>query len=486
MTCANTMPIERSPAPASFHTALRHLERMLLWDEGAVWARRISYGSPRDDVAWPADLPPPTPELAAWFAWSPEEHETSGIGWRSIERAAERYRELRDEPWFRATCVPALKGFVDTADGSYWIERYDDEGLSVLKRAAFSLTEAIEETARACAAAHAEKRGSPWPRLRIARADDAPWSSTAIPDVAWLDATPAGTALIMLPAQRARRTWLDVKREDGTWLHVRARTNVALGDGEIESLLQYVRWECASAMIEPQSAEVVLAQMRKTAGSAPGVVHIGALCLWEQPPMDDLLQRLDAWLRRSSRKRLGPPAAPADLRALEAVMESELPSDLRAFFLFAGAPGEDALYMKYRVADVSKAGDYIRTMLELGETQFGPAYWDRGLVPLLEAEDGDCIYVDVRGVHGPPGAIIDFDHNRPGERKVLFENVAQWLECFVDALENDLYVELDEDDGRLFPRELVEDGYTFALKRHDEVRTLGQYPWKLRVPIEDR
>jgi hypothetical protein len=81
----------------------------------------------------------------------------------------------------------------------------------------------------------------------------------------------------------------------------------------------------------------------------------------------------------------------------------------------------------------------------------------------------------------PPGCVLDFDHNRPSRRKILFDSVTEWLECFVDGLDAGIYV-LDE-DGRLFPRDFIESGSFAESREHNEVRTNGRYPWELEIPL---
>jgi hypothetical protein len=130
----------------------------------------------------------------------------------------------------------------------------------------------------------------------------------------------------------------------------------------------------------------LIEQKRRDNASAFEAVR-GSVRIWMQPPMTMLLERCAAAL-------------------------SELPIGL--------APG---------VIDENIAGPALRARYRL------VPIWHESFIPFLDKGNGDNIYVDPMGIHGAPGALVDFDHERPEERKVLFDSVSQWLEALVEGIE---------------------------------------------------
>lgn len=132
-------------------------------------------------------------------------------------------------------------------------------------------------------------------------------------------------------------------------------------------------------------------------------------------------------------------------------------------------------------ASIDSARTMSRTLLELAGSQFGEAYWHPSFIPFLEKINGDNLYVDVDGIHGPPGSVVDFDHERPDVRRVLYDSVAQWLECLVEGLALGLYEWADA----VFPRDFLDDGDLYEIRTHDRIYTNGAYPWERRLALRD-
>jgi cell wall assembly regulator SMI1 len=191
--------------------------------------------------------------------------------------------------------------------------------------------------------------------------------------------------------------------------------------------------------------------------------------------MAELLVRLDA-ARARMPLELARGADEQDLRML-----GEVPEDLRALYAYANG-SETAIYYRYRLAPISAALDSSRVLGGLAHEQFGTEYWDARFIPFLDKVTGDNLYVDVAGVHGPPGCVVDFNHERPAEREVVFDSVAQWLEQLVEGIEQDKYEWADQG---VFPRGLIDDGDPYDIRRFTEIYTNHAYPWQRTLALNE-
>ena len=61
-------------------------------------------------------------------------------------------------------------------------------------------------------------------------------------------------------------------------------------------------------------------------------------------------------------------------------------------------------------------------------------------------------------------------------RRVLFESMAQWIECLVDGLESGIYA--DRGDEGIDRKDPFRDASLEAVERLEEVRTNAAYPWE--------
>ncbi len=121
-------------------------------------------------------------------------------------------------------------------------------------------------------------------------------------------------------------------------------------------------------------------------------------------------------------------------------------------------------------------------MQVLRDQQFGTHYWDNASLPFLDGGNGDHIYLDLGGALANPGAVVDFNHERPATRKVLYGSVTEWLECFVDGLEGGLFTLAE---GHLAPRDFFESGDFETVRAHDRARTNGRFPWTAELAMGD-
>ncbi len=211
-------------------------------------------------------------------------------------------------------------------------------------------------------------------------------------------------------------------------------------------------------------------------------MHRGALKIWQQPSIDELVRRLDVIRRRMPELRFAPAASPAELAALEAAVGQPLPADVRALYAYAnGSPG--AVYYRYTLVAIARAIATTESMLHLAQIQFGPAYWHRTFIPVLDRGNADSMYIDVGGIHGAPGSVIDFNHEEPAVRQVRYASVTHWLEALVDGLECGLYAWADE---AVFPRGFLDGGELDEARAHDRLRANDAYPWTRRLALDNR
>jgi cell wall assembly regulator SMI1 len=480
-------------SPRELDETLRRFERTLVREGGSEWREAI-LGGEAAEVVWPADLPPLTADLKTWFAWRPaSDGGALATSWRSASWAAEAYHWYEVDPSFRRSLVPVLRGYVvDVEDGSLWGRELDmDTGLDRFVREPFAN---LSEFLASMEAEYAARRRSPCRRFRVDRGDGPKWTLLeGVPDAALLAQMPIGRALRAVGSSSKRRKGrlalkgqFALKIAPTTWLMTSFHPSL-LEDDYIDDALRMVRYGFAAGgdtletdLDDEAAAERLASLMKGWSANGPVDLRSGVVRVWQQPPMSELLGRLDRELTRVAphvRRALASPARDADIAVLEAELGASLPADLRALWAFAGGQTtQDALYWGYRLVSVADARSTIAMMLGLAADQFGEAYWHRALVPLLDKGNGDYVCVDVAGAYGPEGCIVDFDHAWPERRQILFDSPTEWLECYVDGLEAGLYVA--DPDGGIFPHEFLETGSLYEITRHNDIRTNGRYPWE--------
>lgn len=154
----------------------------------------------------------------------------------------------------------------------------------------------------------------------------------------------------------------------------------------------------------------------------------------------DLLLRLDALLRQhrpAYSATLNPPAAEAELAALEAEFGLTLPAELRLWFGWHnGQQGFDSFFQNNCLQSVSSAAETMRINCELlAAGDFVPNWWRPGWVPLLENGGGDHVCLDLEGTFTRrPGQLIEHWHDWE-PRNVLFPDLTSWLTAVVETYE---------------------------------------------------
>ncbi len=363
--------------------------------------------------------------------------------------------------------VPILGGIdsgivYDPRDGALWEVTYDEEGLP-LRVPAPPLTGLLARIADL----YEQRRASIWRRTRLAPTD-APWVQLEAAPARKLASLPIGSAIIRTFSRPRPLSEISVKLSDEGWFSTPCyHARDAVVDEVIAAGCQALRTCLSEGELEPTKAsEGVAADITRMIGKQCGEhwqIVQGALRMWVQPSLAALLSRLRPLLAtRFPAILLRAGAKPEALDAAEQSLGRPLPAELRALFAFADGQERGSIRWKYRLCSSA--------------TSTGQKRKD-GVIPFLEDQAGDELGVDSLGSYGPSGAVVHLDHERPETVTVQYENLTTFLECFVDGLEANLYVEWE---AGLFPAELVSTGNDSAVRAHDQVRTNGEYPWTRR------
>jgi len=428
--------------------ALARLERAMINGSNRALRTLVLDGEP-DHSVWPADLPPLAPDVHAWLAWRAEGEtwtfldvpEHGLLRRHSLALAVEPSREL-------AGSIAIFDGLACDPGGRIQRLDWDDDDKRIVVPLAYDIAELVDRIA----AAYEARRSSPWRAMRIAPDDDASWVKPRDLD---LTAAPEGTAIAWSEQlKRRRQGWLAVAIGD-RWATTFASWH---GDFDVPDSVDGMRHEFAGGAVETFDAAGLVAKIKATrAENSRGFRMLrGNVRVWQQPNMDELLERFastDLPLRFSPGTR--------DFTGFDV----ELPADLRALYAFANG-SETAIFQRFRLEPLAGVLSTMR-----GFAEYDIPHWHPSFVPFLDGGNGDCWYVDVAGIHGPPGCVIDFDHERPDEREVRYDNIHEWLECLVEGIEAGIY---EWEDEAVFPID------RHAAHVHDGTFTNHAYPWTRR------
>jgi cell wall assembly regulator SMI1 len=478
---------------------IARLERALTHSGNRRLRTLVLEGVRATELTWPDDLLPLRPEVRTWLTW----RELSDPQWLRVPsrdaevlcqlltplQAAELMHRQENASRDRPRLIPILgdagnscaRFLCDGADGSVWEQEYDDEGMPLFLRVANSVFELLGRIAEFYQAL----RRSHWRRLRVEKCDDPKWASVPRYDAAFLETCARGTVLASSFRLAGRRaSWLFIKLDDEQWLE----TGLYGWDGSANDLLNLERGldgfraQFAEGNVEKIRSSVHLAKSLSTLvrkwGTQPWTLLAGATRVWQQPTMDALLLRFAAVLKsKFPQIVLRPGLSSAALVALErAAGRRSVPEDLKALYAFADGQDKGNLYWKYRFIPTGEIPEQSALQRRLRDERFGPQYWDDGLIPCFEDGAGDLLCVDCEGAYGPAGSVVHIDHEQPHVREVRYDSVTQWLECFVDGLEGDLF---SWPDGGMFPADSQDD----FIAAHDRARTNDEYPWRTHLRL---
>ncbi|HZU38612.1 MAG TPA: SMI1/KNR4 family protein [Gemmataceae bacterium] len=155
----------------------------------------------------------------------------------------------------------------------------------------------------------------------------------------------------------------------------------------------------------------------------------------KQTPLEHVLSRLEAWLRRHrSRylKELHPGATAKDLTVLDAALGTPAPDELRT--LLAWHNGQD----------FEDAGCFQEDWMLLSTTDIVQARrdltdgWAKNLIPFLDDDAGSYLGLDTASAGHP---ICSYVEDEPARRRVVAPSLTAWLQEFVSAVEKGQYHE---------------------------------------------
>lgn len=172
--------------------------------------------------------------------------------------------------------------------------------------------------------------------------------------------------------------------------------------------------------------------------------------------MDDLIGRLDGWLRAhrpAYHAALRPGLDGPGLAEFERSLGLPLPGELRALYAWRDGqdpaceePLQDERFMG--AESVASARAMLEGLREHGE--FDETWWGPRWIPFLWDGGGDHICVDAGGSFGGrAGQVLSFQHN-DGCRLILYPSLRAWLGTFVASLEAGLW---RQEDSAFLPRD---------------------------------
>jgi cell wall assembly regulator SMI1 len=466
--------------------------------EGEASERELAANTPRNTAfTWPDDAPALHESLRGWFRWRNIEaserlpslscvlpHPERQVVWTHLLSPDEALAGWRERsPHQPEALMEVMRWlYVHLVDGSVWnaLEPEEDSAPPKFVRVADSLLQMVEATTQHYAA----RAGSPWRALRFDTTSE-PLTDISAPDASRLAAMPAGTAII----QRRRRTY----SSSGRAYH-RALVGVCIGDDRwlvhdgsnpsvsedflIAHRLNEFRADCYRAAPHCLTTAEFSRQLQ-THNDRTGTSELlgfaqGTVRVWRQAELSSVLERFRdvmAALFPGIASSLRGPASQQAVQQLEASIGLPLPAELKG--LLSWADGQEPDSMPFRMsmrllpaAEMEAAAHFMRQLQRDGMLQ--PFWWDEGFLPFGANGNGDYLCLDLRGVYGPKGCVLEFLHD-DRQRRIEAESLSQWLEAFVDGLEAGHW---DLEDERVMPR------FWDGVKDFERLRTPG-FPRKL-------
>ena len=460
--------------------AIARLEKALIW-YGGTNERALVFETWHAEPEWPTDVHI-TPELRRWLSWRPSTtaglsfqeaadepkypHGLITVGQRSWIRNREKAVALQ-----RPTFIPVLERiFADPADHSVWKITFTAANEQVLTK----LTSGLSELLDVISATYEARAATKWRDVRLALLPARrPGVPTTEFDEMALSRAPTGTMIATTwPHEKRsaiRGSWW-VKIGPAQWAFQEDRSAASFED-EVPMWVDITRMVLATGDATIHSDSELAMRIGHDLKLPNVSASMSLLRVWHQPSISQLLTRLDAQLRKwpAIQQTLQPGASEAQLSAFEKRIGRALPADLRALFTFSNGqlPGSATIFWEFRLLSLDESVATRDSQLALAAGKLGALHWDEGCVPLLASAKGGVMYVDLNGLHGSPGSFVELDPTLPTLRKVRYQSVTLRLECFVDALELDLF---EVTNGHLAPRAFLSGGERVEIFAHDAQR----------------
>ena len=185
--------------------------------------------------------------------------------------------------------------------------------------------------------------------------------------------------------------------------------------------------------------------------------------------MDELLRRLEAWLRENCPDYLAqllPGLSDAEYSRFTEQLGVSPPDSFRALYQWRNGQSprsSDSLQHNMQFAGAASILESKEVLDELQEGgEFEDAnWWSPAWLPFLSNGGGDHLCVDMAGSFtGGVGQVLTFWHD-DNPRTIRYPSLETWLECFISSLERG---EWEVQGGDVQPRDY--DAWTEYLSQH--------------------
>jgi cell wall assembly regulator SMI1/predicted DNA-binding WGR domain protein len=176
------------------------------------------------------------------------------------------------------------------------------------------------------------------------------------------------------------------------------------------------------------------------AGTAPATAEAAPS---SAAPSNKLIARLDTWMKKNRPEfyaHLKPGAPAQEIEAFEKELGCKLPETLKGLLLWRNGEDDEGpserFLENYSLMNLEEIAGTWRGMQKVKKpSDFkGRHYWNVGWIPFLENGGGDYLCIDLNGVVGTNGSVIEYWHDED-DRSFKFDSINQMLTAFVSALE---------------------------------------------------
>ncbi len=159
-------------------------------------------------------------------------------------------------------------------------------------------------------------------------------------------------------------------------------------------------------------------------------------------PAGALIGRLDRWLREQRPlfyKKLRPGISREAIQKAEKKAGVVLPPRLAELFQWRNGEGDGGPFERFldnwSLMSLEDALGLRASMNEMqAKGEFKGALWNTHWIPFLEDGGGNNVCLDLKGVGGKPGQLIEFWHE-DADRPISYDSLDELLSTFLDAVE---------------------------------------------------